>query len=205
MKAPGLPIMKIVSAVGLAVLIGGAYIVKSFVLDKLKGGHDSLSSVGISDAKKAEPDKMILATAPLAKKWRSDAAFLGVNILGLGPDGTVDLTKTNVVIEYFSPSRVTLASAKSREDAVKKFNFNDNGVTYKDKYNATNQWKDAHETPMPGCTVKQVAAKLAALGLKPGQTAHLSLDPNFGTVWHAMAESPKIDVRYDIGTCAERK
>jgi hypothetical protein len=165
---------------------------------------ESLSSMGINQ-KKADPDKMIAAARAYALKWKSDAGFWSVNILKLGSDGTVDLTKSNVLVEYFSPSAVSSPLSSVRDDSIKKFNFNDSTMNYKDKWGVRKQYSPPpRPTAIPGCTAKQLAAKLGSMGLlKPGGTVHAQIDPAFGDEW--LVQTPGGPKRFDLATCTEKK
>lgn len=167
-------------------------------------GRASLSSVGI-DKTKADPDRMISSAQSYAKKWKSDAAFWSINILALRADGTVDLSNSNVVVEYYSPSSVASASKTVRDDSIKKFNFVDGNMLYGDKWGVTKRYDPAPSpTKIPTCTAKLLAAKLLALGiLKPGGTVHAQIDPAFGDAWLVQTGSgPR---KFDLASCSELK
>jgi hypothetical protein len=202
----------IFGGVALTVIGGIAYgVFRAYVGFAAKPGHASTSSLGI-DEKAADVDKMIAAVRSLAKKWRPDAEFYSVNVLGLGPSGTVNLTDSGsvVTIEYFSPSAVSSPSSSVRSDSIKKFNFNSVGLDYSVIWGVKERQEHVPPTPIPSCTAKQVAAALAAKGLKAGKTAHISVDPTFSFAtkelsWHAMADEPKIDAWLSIASCAPTK
>ena len=204
MKTPGFPMLKVAGAVGLAILVGGAYVVKNIVFGMMKPGHASLSSVGI-DEKKGDPDKMILAAGGLAKKWRSDAVFRSVNIQKLGSDGTTDLSKDNVQVEYFSPMGVASIIKKINDDSIKKFSFSGTGVNYKDIWGPTKRWDPAPPaSPIPQCTAKMLAAKV---GIKPGKFVHASYDPTFWqgeATWSVQSDDPPMQARYSGASCEKR-
>ena len=166
--------------------------------------QESLSSLGIEKTK-ADPDKMIAAARAYAKKWKSDAGFWSVNILKLGAGGTVDLTSSNVVVEYFSPSAVSSPMSKIRDNSIKKFNFNDNGMNFNEIWGVRKQYSPApRPTAIPGCTAKQLAAKLGSMGiLKSGGTVHVQIDPAFGDEW--LVQTPSGPKRFDLATCGEKK
>ena len=168
------------------------------------GGTESLSGLGI-DKKKGDPDKMIAAARAYALKRKSDAGFWSVNIQKLGSDGTVDLTSSNVLVEYFSPSAVSSSNQKMRDDSIKKFNFMNDDMTYRDIWGVRKQYNPAPKaTAIPGCTAKQLAAKLVSMGvLKSGGTIHAQIDPAFGDEWLVQASTgPR---RFDLQTCGEKK
>ncbi|MEO7097430.1 MAG: hypothetical protein ABI175_29485 [Polyangiales bacterium] len=193
------PIALIIGGVILAIALSvGFSLFRSFIF-KPKG-HESAKSMGL-DPKKADPDAMIEKTQTLARKWRPDAEFLAMNITGMNPDGTIDLSAHNVIIEFFSPSRVQASSANGRTDAVKKFNFNDDDVNYKDVFDATNVWTDVKPTPHE-CTVAKVTKIIKKKGFKSG-TAQITLDPKVGFAWHVLASGAKINAWYDLETCEE--
>lgn len=205
------PVAAIFGSVALAVVASVGYGVFRAVIRPSRPGHVSLSSVGI-DEKTADPDKMIAAVRPLAKKWRADAELYSINILGLRTTGTVDLSEGGsvVTIEYFSPAAVSSPSTTVRKDSIKKFIFNSAGVDYSAIWGVRERQSNVAPTPVPSCTAKQVAAALAGKGLKAGKTAHLNLDPTFSFAtkelsWHAMADEPKLDAWYSIATCAVTK
>lgn len=167
-------------------------------------GREKLSNVGI-DKKKADPDRMIIAARAYAQKWKSDAGFWSVNILKLGADGTVDLSDSNVVVEYFSPSAVSSPSTTVRNDSIKKFNYIGDDMQYGDKWGVTKRYDPPpRPTMIPTCTAKMLAAKLVAVGvMKPGGTAHAQIDPAFGDEW--LVQSSSGPRRFDIANCNERK
>ncbi|MFT3764683.1 MAG: hypothetical protein QM820_04075 [Minicystis sp.] len=168
------------------------------------GNAESFSSLGI-DKKKGDPDKMIAAARAYALKWKSDAGFWSVNIQKLGSDGTVDLTTSNVMVEYFSPSAVSSPNQKMRDDSIKKFNFMNDEMTYRDIWGVRKQYNPApRPTAIPGCTAKQLAAKLVGMGLlKTGGTIHAQIDPAFGDEW--LVQTGGAPRRFDLQTCGEKK
>jgi hypothetical protein len=193
-----------IGAVFIAAVAGGG---KMFLRNLGKDpGKESLSSLGIAP-KKADPDKMIAGSAAYAKKWRSDAVFRSVNILGLGADGTADLTDKNVVVEYFSPSGVSSPVKTVRDDSIKKYNFMGDDMTWDTNmiWGPTKQLTPApRATPIPSCTAKMLAAALVKQGvLKPGVTVQASLDPNFSDNW--IVQAPSGPLHFDQATCAARK
>lgn len=165
---------------------------------------ESLSSLGIQE-KKADPDKMIAAARAFALKWKSDAGFWSVNIQKLKSDGTVDLTSSNVVVEYFSPSAVSSPLQSMRDDSIKKFNFMNDTMNYRDRWGVRKRYNPApRPTAIPGCTAKALAKKLVSMRLmKSGGTVHAQIDPAFGDEWLVQTSSgPK---KFDLGSCGERK
>jgi hypothetical protein len=167
-------------------------------------GVEKISSLGI-DQKKGDPDKMIAGAAAYAKKWASDAGFWSVTIAKLNADGTVDLSNSNVVVEYFSPSAVSSPLSTIRDNSIKKFNFIDDRMDYKDIWGVRKQYTPAPKpTAIPGCTAKMLAAKLVSVGaLKPGAPIQVSIDPAFGSEW--IAQTGSVPRRFDTQTCAEKK
>jgi hypothetical protein len=207
------PMAAIFGSVALTIVASVGYgIFRAFVGGSSRGpGKTSPSSLGI-DEKAADPDKMIAACRALAKKWQPDAEFYSINVLGLGPSGTVDLTAGGsvVTVEFFSPSRVTSPSQSVRSDSIKKFTFNSVGLDYSDIWGVKEKQDHVGATPTPTCTAKQVAAALASKGLKAGKTVQLSLDPTFSFAtkepsWHALSSDPKIDAWLSVATCAPTK
>jgi hypothetical protein len=197
LKVIGGGILAVVVAIGYGALRMGS----SFLP---KAGHEKISNLGI-DQKKADPDKMIAAAAAYAKKWKSDAGFWSVTIQKLGADGTVDLSQTNVVVEYFSPSAVSSPLPTTRNDSIKKFNFIGEDMDYTNIWGVTKQYNPAPKaTAIPGCTAKQLAAKLVQLGiLKPGASTQVSIDPAFGDQW--LVQTGSVPRSFDLGNCAEKK
>ena len=165
---------------------------------------ESLSSLGI-DEKKGDPDKMIAAARAYALKWKSDAGFWSVNILKLRADGTVDLTNSNVVVEYFSPSAVSSPLQSVRDDSIKKFTFQNGDMDYRIIWGVRKQYKPApRPTAVPGCTSKALATKLVSMGLlKPGGSVHAQIDPAFGDEW--LVQTGSVPKRFDLMSCAEKK
>ncbi len=192
----------VVGAVIIALGYGGFRFVARGVLGT--PGIEKVAGLGI-DNKKADPDKMIAGAAAYAKKWRSDAGFWSVTILKLGADGTVDLTSSNVVVEYFSPSAVSSPLSSLRDDSIKKFNFIDETMNYKDIWGVRKQYTPAPKaTPIPGCTAKMLAAKLVSVGaLKAGSPIQVSIDPQFGSEW--IAQTGSVPRLFDTQTGAEKK
>jgi hypothetical protein len=186
----------------------------SLFRSKLPGGmgkdKSSLSSLKIEE-ESADPDKMIASVRDIARKWRKDAEFYSINVLGFRSDGTVDLSQSSsvVTVEYFSPSAVQSFDKKVRDDSIKKFIFNGYGVSYDDIWGVRERVEGGISgTPVPTCTAKKIGAILAQKGLKPGKTAHLSLDPQFAFAtpgqlsYHVMSEDPKIDLHLSVADCS---
>ena len=193
--------LKAVGGAVLAIVAGLAYAgVKLFLP---KRGIESVSNLGI-DKKKADPDKMIAGAAAYAKKWKSDAGFWSVNILALGADGTVDLTSSNVVVEYFSPGAISSVLPSTRDDSIKKFNFIDGNMQYKDVWGVRKQYNPPpHPTPIPSCTAKMLAATLVKQGiLKTGASLHVSIAPEFSDAW--IVQTPSKPLHFDSATCTQR-
>jgi hypothetical protein len=196
LKAVGGGILAVVVALGYGALRFG----KSFLP---KPGIETLANLGI-DKKKGDPDKMIAGAAAYAKKWKSDAGFWSVNIGALSADGTIDLTSSNVTVEYFSPSAVSSPLQTIRDDSIKKFNFIEDNMQYKDVWGVKKQYSPPpRPTPIPGCTAKMLAAVLVKAGsLKSGATIQATIDPQFSDSW--IVQTPTIPTKYDIATCAKR-
>jgi hypothetical protein len=197
-------------AVGTVLLIIIVVIFKVVVRGGVKaatgGGsmRESISDLGI-DKKKADPDKMIAAARAFAIKWKSDSAFYGVNIQKLRADGTVDLTDSNVVVEYFSPAAVSSPSVTIRNDSIKDFNFNDDTMSYAQQIGVNKRYDPPpRATNIAGCTVKTLTAKLVQVGiLKTGGSVHAQIDRNFSDDW--LVQTPSGPRHFDLGTCAEKK
>ena len=206
MSAGGPSKLKIIGGVVGSVILALAYGGFSMLRGGFLGtpGVEKIASLGI-DQKKGDPDKMIAGAAAYAKKWQSDAGFWSVNIAKLRADGTVDLTDSNVVVEYFSPSAVSSPLTSIRDNSIKKFNFIDDRMDHKDIWGVRKQYSPAPKpTPIPGCTAKMLAAKLVSVGaLKPGNPLQVSIDPQFGSEW--IAQTGGVPRRFDTQTCAEKK
>jgi hypothetical protein len=185
-----------------AVVAGGASFGWRYFLGT--PGREKLSAVGI-DKKKGDPDRMIIAAKAYATKWKSDAGFWSINILKLRSDGTVDLSDSNVVVEYFSPSAVSSTSQKTRDDSIKKFNYIGDDINYSDKWGVSKRYDPPpRPTMIPTCTAKMLAQKLGTLGiLKPGGTVHAQIDPAFGDEW--LVQTGSVPRKFDIANCNERK
>lgn len=170
-------------------------------------GNTKVSELGI-DEKAADPDKMIANVKARALAWKKDAQFYSVNVLGLGPNGTVDLTDDGsvVTVEYFSPSAVASNSPEERKNAIKKFVFNSVGMS-EDIWGVRERSDHVPATPIPRCPAKQIGQALAQKGLKAGKTAQLTLDPQFAFATDKLSYSvnmsdPKLQVWFDINSCA---
>ncbi len=169
---------KVLPALGGGLLMAALGIGWAVFKWKFQPGKVSVTSYGMQ-ADKADPDKMLAAATTLATKWRGDARLMKINVLGLRPDGLVDIKAKNAVIEFYSPTGVKRATAKLREDSIKKFNFvNGDQILYKDKWGATNLWTDPLPAlPTPGCSLKTLATtKLKDKGLSGDKTAHVQAD-----------------------------
>ncbi len=169
---------RVLPAVGGAVLVSALGIGWAVFKWKFQPGKASVTSYGM-EKDKADPDKMLAAATTLATKWRADAKLMKINVLGLRPDGLADIKDKNAMIEFYSPSGVTQATSKRREDSIKKYNFvNGDQIVYKDKWGATNLWKEPLPAlPTPGCSLKTLATtKLKDKGLTGTKTAHVQAD-----------------------------
>lgn len=59
-------------------------------------------------------------------------------------------------------------------------------------------------TAIPGCTAKQLAAKLGTLGLlRPGSAVQVSINPAFGDEWSV--QTGGVPRKFDLQTCSEKK
>ena len=179
-QAPGGGSMlgKILPAVGGGILMAVVGIGWGIFKWKFQPGKASVTSYGM-EKDKVDPDKLLSAATTLATKWRGDAKLSKINILGLRPDGLVDIKDKNAIVEFYSPSGVKQVVAKLRQDSIKKFNFvNGDEILYKDRWDATNQWSDPLPAlPQPGCSLKTLATtKLKDKGLTGAKTAHVQAD-----------------------------
>lgn len=200
-QSPGLPLGRMLGGVGAAVVAIGVSLGVFFLKDKLPGrGMSKTTEFGI-DSKKADAEKMILAAGTLAKKWRNDATFMKISMPAMQSDGTVDLTKNNAMVEYFSPSGVQSGSASGRKDTIKKYNFvNSDQIIYRDRWDASNQWRAPLPiSAVPACKASQIAAKVP--GFTPGKTAIVTLDPESmkGPAWIVNFEGKTLYL--DPNTC----
>jgi hypothetical protein len=157
------------------------------------------------EVEKADGDKMISNVKELATKWRGDAIWWSVNYQAVRADGTVDVEK-GAEVEYISPSKVTNASKKGREDSIKKFSFGPSLIDYSARWDAINKWT-VYEPEMPKCSIKDLVKKLADKGLKGSKTVRITFDPShdWGDVqaWRVIGEDPKMDTHFSMVDCAE--
>lgn len=192
---------KIYGGIALAVLVAGGGSVARGLLPK--PGIVSVSSLGI-DNKKADPDKMLAAAVPYAKKWKGDAVFWSMTVQKLRADGTTDLSDTNVNIEFVSPSGVSSFIGSQRDDSIKKFNFIDGKMQFKDKWGVRERASSApHGMPIPGCTAKKLAEKLVSMKIMKPEGVQATIDPHFSEGW--LVQTGSIPKKFDIMTCAELK
>ena len=185
------------------VSVGGWY-VKSYVLGGGGKGKASYSSIGV-DAKAPDADLLMSNVTSLAQKWKKDAVFWSVNYQAVRADGTV-LVDKGAVVEFISPSKVSSASKKVREDSIKRFTFGSSGVDYSKQWDATNQWKNVSAPALPGCSIKKLLASLASKGLSGSKTVRVTYDPQFQRgeqAWRVIGEDPKMDAWFSMATCAE--
>jgi hypothetical protein len=169
---------------------------KRFLKKKNTPGRSSIAALGIEDQTKVDPDRLIDAVRPLARKWKQDAEFRGINVSALRHDGTVDMNRATITVTFYSPSGVASLAKKQRDDSVKKFVFNDDYVTYSAVWGATKPWTDVEPTPRPGCSMKQVGALIP-----DGKEGHVVLDPNWGLAYHVAVDAPRVDTWIDIADC----
>jgi hypothetical protein len=170
-------------------------------------GNTPLSEVGIEE-KAADPDKMIANTRARAKKWKSDAEFYSINVLGLTSAGVVDLDNDSsvVTVEFFSPSAAGSNSPSERQNAIVKFTFNKYGMN-QEVWGVKERSDHVPATPTPRCAAKQIGQILGQKGLQPGKPAHISLDPAFAFAtdkvsYNVNVDDPKLHFFIDINTCA---
>jgi hypothetical protein len=167
-----------------------------------------LSSYNITE-NAADPDAMIRSAGELARSWRSDAVFSSINILGMRTDGTVDLTSSSntVMVEYFSPARVSSFLERERRDSIKKYSFTRTGINYNTTWGVRRRVERPVATPTPTCGARQLGAVLAAQGVPPTASLHVQYDPQFAfavngaLAWHVTSSNPAIDRWYDVGSC----
>jgi hypothetical protein len=187
----------VASALALSLAGVGVGVGKSYLKGKRDTpGRTSIAAIGIKDQKKVDPDQLIEAVRPLARRWKSDAEFRGINISGLRHDGTVDMDRSTITVTFYSPSGVASLAKSQRDDSVKKFVFNDDYVSYDSVWGATKPWTDVVPTPRPGCTMKQVGALIP-----DGKQGQVILDPNWGFAYHLAVDDPKVDTWIDIADC----
>jgi len=198
----GTPVVPVIF--GILVLVIGSVAfasLKSFVFKKK--GTATASDVGI-DPKSADPAKMIEGTRALARKWRSDAEFYSINVVGLKSDGTVDLKDGGTVtITFYSRSGVTSSSANARKDSVKKFVFNDDRVDYTAMWGTKKPWKGVTPTPTPTCNGKKLSKAMKDDDVSLDKGAVLSIDPRWGFAWHVVSGSSNL--WYDLEDCSGKK
>jgi hypothetical protein len=190
------------------------FVAWKFVIPMVRGGSSGfggpiakrdLEKEGI-DIKAASPDALIAAMQKRAVKWKGDAQFYSINILGLKPDGTVDLenSSSNITIEFFSPQLVGSILQKQREDSIRKYVINKYKID-EQVWGVKKQHKDVPGTPIPKCPQKDVAKALGEKGFKDG-TAHVTLDPGFafatdGLSFNIHVDSPKLHIYMGIDDC----
>ncbi len=199
----GISKVKIIGGVILAIVLAvGTAIVKGKLGTTAKGNL-SYAALGIN-RDKADPDKMISAVAGAARKWKSDAAWLGVNLQWVHADGTVDLNKGGAQVEYVSPNAVQSLAKSVRKDSIKKFSFGPAGVSHKDLWGATEAWKEFKAPPVPKCGIKDVVKILNGQGLTGSKTVRITFDISFADfyAWHVIGEDPKIDALYAFEDCS---
>jgi len=180
------------------------------VKSKIKGGGSKAGVISYSslnmDVKKIDPDTMIAATESAAKKWRSDAVFLSINLNYVHADGTVDSSNGGNQVEWVSLSRIHGASKSARTDAFKKFNFGPSGVDYSSQWDALEKSDATEGPPVPKCTVKQIVKQLNAKGLTGDKVVHITYDPTFSVEsWHVLGDDPKLNEFYSIEDCSPTK
>lgn len=195
------------ASVGVALIAivgaGGYYTFKSKFgpVGKDKARYSSVSL----DVDKADGDKMIFNVKDLAKSWKGDAIWWSVNFQAVRADGTVDVSK-GAEVEYISPSKVTNASKKGREDGIKKFSFGPSLIDYSQRWDAINKWT-VFEPEAPKCGIKELTKKLADKGLKGSKTVRIAFDPahDWGDVqaWRVIGEDPKMDTHFSMVDCEE--
>ncbi len=182
-------LLAIVGSVGFTVL-------KGFIFKK--PGHAVVKDIGITDAKKADLDKIITGTKTLAQKWRANAQFFSVTANGVNPDGTIDLTDGNVVVKYISPG--------NKKDAMKEFSFNGEDIVYDKIWDMQRAWNDDDVTPVPECTAAKLTKALKKEGWKSGK-GQMIINPEDTDrpAWHVNVSGASIADFFDLETCEKLK
>ncbi len=198
----------ILPAIGAIALACVAALARSGVRNFARPGHRSLSSYNIEE-RSADPDAMIRAAGELARNWRNDAVFSSININGMSPSGTVDLSNSShtVTVEYFSPSRVSSYIERDRRDSIKKFTFTSSGIDYNTVWGVRQRVDHPTPTPTPACNTRQLGTILTSQGVPASADLHVQYDPQFAfavngaLAWHVMSSSPTMDRWFDVGAC----
>ena len=198
----------IVPVIGMIAVACFGAIAKSGLRNFSRPGHRSLSAKNI-DEHAADPDAMIRAAGELARDWRNDAVFSSININGMSPSGTVDLSNSShtVTVEYFSPSRVSSVLESERRDSIKKFTFTSSGIDYNTVWGVRQRVEHPMPTPTPACNTRQLGSILTSQGVPASADLHVQYDPQFAfavngaLAWHVMSSSPTMDRWFDVGAC----
>lgn len=197
--------LKIIAIVilGIVVAVAGVIIKGKLEGDKTGKGKISYSSLGL-DMRKADPDKMIEAVGPAARKWRNDAVWWSINLQAVKADGTVDASNGGAQVVYISLNGVQSATPSVRNDSMKKFNFGPSGVDHSQLWGATDPWEGVQAHPAPTCGIADVVELLHARGLEGSKTVRITFDPQFADqyAWHVIGTDPKIDAQYSMVDCS---
>jgi hypothetical protein len=206
---------KIYLGIAGAIAIAIASVVGMIVKNKVMGpktakGSVNLSRVGI-DKKSAQVDTMISAMEGHAqKKWRKDATWWSVNVHGVRPDGTVDLTSSGgtATLTYVSKAGVTATSKRKREDSLKEYSMSGTGARSNKIISAKKAWTGFEPLPVPGCLVGDVVAVLNQRGFSSG-TVRVSFDPKFGFAsgwnWRVWSDDAELQGYYSMDDCSYSK
>jgi hypothetical protein len=157
----------------------------------------------------ADPERMLSVSTDIARRWQPDAVLSSITVLGLGADGTVNLSRptSTVTYEFFSPRRVSSFLESDRRNSIKKVTFTRYGVMHNTIWGVRNRVANPIGMPVPVCTLRQLGQTLAAQGVTApnGLQVNYSLtDSNFtrGQLsWHVLSSSPLYNRWYDAANC----
>jgi len=211
----GMKIMTIIGPTIGAILVVGFVLVRQFGLIPGFGGGSSSSTNSSEEAisdlgtkfDAADPTKIIKSLEKRAKKWKGDAKFYSVNILGMKNDGTIDFGEgsSTMTVEFFSPKLVGSTSATKRKDSIRKYVINKYKVD-EQVWGVKKRYENVPGTPIPKCKAKDLGKLLKDKGLKGDNTAHINLDPGFafatdGVSFNVHVQKPKLHLYVQIDTC----
>jgi hypothetical protein len=208
--AGGISRKKIVGGIAGAIVIAALGVGGTIVKNKYMGPKGktvaSWSKLGI-DGGKANPDELIGAVSGMARKWKKDAAWWSINVMGVRPDGTVDLKNGGIAkVEYISPSGVASKAKSRRKDSVKEFNFNARGVKADKIIGARKPWENVVLPSAPTCTVAELVATLRDRGFADG-TVRISFNPSTafasgGYHWRVWSDAAPLAGFYSMDDCS---
>ena len=195
-----------IGALGVAIASVVGVVIKNKV--GARKGTIRYGALGI-DNENAHVDKVVDALLRHAKKrWRRDATWWSLNIHGVRPDGTVDLTADRgggATIKFVSGRRVQAASKRGRRDSIKEYSLTRRGVRSNKIISARKPWKGFKPLPMPQCTIAALVAEMGRRGFSSGMV-RISFDPKFGFAsgwnWRVYAEGKPYAGYYNMDTCA---